>query len=380
VQEFNGFAPQALPVDSSNKKKIANLPGRDVDHSKSSVFWWPQSDFSHRRSWVEPRKGSRMPVPERGVVDDGLRFPESDIQRRKEFVGLGPDDLSRLAMASPLVTARASQYVVAFFNYLARFEETATLFAGVKALEEARQLKRDHLAAMMRGDYGRRYVDQRLRLAKIYSDAKLEVRIFLGAYRHLMSTIGVDLMERFADNPSEGFKTFGAVEKIGFFDMGIIIDHLLVERERTIALQQEAIRDLSTPVLQLRRGLLLLPIIGEVDTRRAQLLTDGLLLAIRSTRARVVVMDITGVRAINADVAHHLVQTVEAARLIGVVVILSGLSPAVAQALVELGVELSAYEIVGDLQSGVERSEHLLGYRVVGEGPRGAVAHLTAGI
>jgi rsbT co-antagonist protein RsbR len=301
------------------------------------------------------------------MCDDGLRFDEPDIERRKKFVGLQEIDLARLAMASPLVTARASQYVAAFFDYLARFEEAATAFAAQWVLEEARQLKRDHLAAMVRGDYGEKYVDQRLRLARIYSEAKLEVGIFLGAYHHLISSIGIDMVEHFRDDPREGFRIFVSLQKIAFFDMGIILDFLLVERERTIARQQDAIRDLSTPVLQLRQGLLLLPIIGEVDTRRAQLLTDGLLLAIRSTRAKVVVMDITGVSAINVEAADHLLQTVEAARLIGVVVILSGLSPAVAQALVDLGVELSALQIVGDLQRGVERSERLLGYRVVGE-------------
>jgi rsbT co-antagonist protein RsbR len=108
-------------------------------------------------------------------------------------------------------------------------------------------------------------------------------------------------------------------------------------------------------------------VVGVVDTPRARRLTDDLLREIRSTRARVVVMDITGVASINVEVANHLVQTVEAARLIGVIVILSGLSPAVARALIDLGVELSAFDIVGDLRSGVERSEHLLGYRVVRE-------------
>ena len=89
------------------------------------------------------------------------------------------------------------------------------------------------------------------------------------------------------------------------------------ERERVIHEQQEAIRELSTPVLQVRDRLLILPIIGVLDSARARQLTEQLLGAIRDNRATVVVIDITGVATIDRTVANHLVQTVEASRLMG---------------------------------------------------------------
>ncbi|HEX5034885.1 MAG TPA: STAS domain-containing protein, partial [bacterium] len=89
------------------------------------------------------------------------------------------------------------------------------------------------------------------------------------------------------------------------------------ERERIIRQQQEAIRELSTPVLQVRERLLILPIIGVIDPQRARQLTEQLLRGIRTNRAKVVVIDITGVPAVDATVANHLVQTVDASRLMG---------------------------------------------------------------
>src|ERR1700739_2866918 len=89
------------------------------------------------------------------------------------------------------------------------------------------------------------------------------------------------------------------------------------ERERVIRQQQEAIRELSTPVLQVRERLLILPIIGAIDPQRARQLTEQVLQGIRTNRAKVVVIDITGVAAMDATVANHLVQTVEASRLLG---------------------------------------------------------------
>src|SRR5881397_4017905 len=136
------------------------------------------------------------------------------------------------------------------------------------------------------------------------------------------------------------------------------------QRERVIRQQQEAILELSTPVLQVRERLLILPIIGVIDAHRARQLTQQLLRGIRNNRAKVVVVDITGVPAIDSAVANHLVQTVEASRLMGASVIITGLSSEIAQTLVTIGVDLSKMNAVGDLQGGIEEAERLLGYRV----------------
>src|SRR5499427_6484095 len=136
------------------------------------------------------------------------------------------------------------------------------------------------------------------------------------------------------------------------------------ERERTIREQQEAIRELSTPVLQVRDRLLIIPIIGIIDPHRARQLTEQLLRGIRANRAKVVVIDITGVAAMDSHVANHLVQTVEASRLLGATVIVTGLSPEIAQTLVNIGVDLAKMTTVGDLQGGIEQAERLLGYKV----------------
>jgi rsbT co-antagonist protein RsbR len=146
------------------------------------------------------------------------------------------------------------------------------------------------------------------------------------------------------------------------------------ERERIIRQQQEAIRELSTPVLPVRERLLILPIIGVIDPQRARQLTEQLLRGIRNNRAKVAVMDITGVPAIDSSVANHLVQTVESARLLGATVIVTGLSPEIAQTLVTIGVDLGKITTVGDLQGGIEEAERLLGYKVIliGEATRQA--------
>jgi len=113
-----------------------------------------------------------------------------------------------------------------------------------------------------------------------------------------------------------------------------------------------------------RERLLILPIIGVLDTQRARQLTDQLLRAIRAHRARLVVVDITGVADVDEAVANSLVNTVDASRLMGADVIITGLSAEIAQTLVTIGVDLNKMHTVGDLQGGIEEAERQLGFRV----------------
>ena len=136
------------------------------------------------------------------------------------------------------------------------------------------------------------------------------------------------------------------------------------QRERVIRDQQDALLELSTPVLQVRERLLILPIIGVLDQDRAQQLTEQLLHGIRAHRAKLVVIDITGVPNMDEAVANSLVDTVTASRLMGADVIITGLSSEIAQTLVTIGVDLSKMHTVGDLQGGIEEAERQLGFRV----------------
>jgi rsbT co-antagonist protein RsbR len=140
---------------------------------------------------------------------------------------------------------------------------------------------------------------------------------------------------------------------------------LIREQRRMVVRQQEAMLELSTPVLQFRERLLLLPIVGLIDSQRAQQLTEQLLRAIRDQRALVVVVDITGVVAVDSAVANHLMHTVEAARLMGATVIVTGVSAEVAQTLVTLGIELGKLNTVGDLQGGIDAADRIAGYVLV---------------
>ncbi len=291
--------------------------------------------------------------------------PEIDIERRLKRVDFRGEDARNLAAVKEAVLEHLDEHVAAFFDYLAPIQEARELFRRRALLEEAKGLKRLHLIAMVQGDYGPAYVKQRFELGRLYNQAALEVHVFLGAFHAQLRSIGRRILERFGSDVQMAYEHITSLNKLAFFDISIIVDAMVADRERTIVLQQEAIRELSTPTLQLRERLLVLPIIGMLDSHRAQKLTANLLKTVREKRARVVVMDVTGVATIDTKVANHLIMTVAAARLMGVQVIVTGISADVAQSLVTLGVDLDTVQTVGDLQGGLEEAEKILGYTVV---------------
>lgn len=149
--------------------------------------------------------------------------------------------------------------------------------------------------------------------------------------------------------------------------LDIAMSHLgeayLAAKEQIIAKQQAAIRELSMPILQVRERLLVIPLVGVVDNERARQLIESLLIAVRDRRARGVVIDVTGVPHVDTNVAGHLVQACDAARLMGTLVVITGISPEMAQTLVGLGARLPAAETLVDLQEGIEFIETTLASR-----------------
>ncbi len=193
----------------------------------------------------------------------------------------------------------------------------------------------------------------------------VETHEVVGIVLLLRDVLGRSLFAKYHEDFTELNRVLDAYEPAANRIANTVAVGFVQERERIIREQQEAIRELSTPVLQVRERLLILPIIGVIDPQRARQLTEQLLRNIRTNRAKVVVLDITGVPYIDSAVANHLVQTVEAARLLGATVIVTGLSPEIAQTLVNIGVDLGKMNTVGDLQGGIEEAERLLGYNVV---------------
>jgi rsbT co-antagonist protein RsbR len=294
-----------------------------------------------------------------------LDISEAEIIQRKEFLQFVGEDSDRLLSVNDLATAYADPVIEDFYQHLLSFDETRLFFRNPRVLDYVKRMQKEYFLRLTQGDYNSEYIENRLKIGAVHERIGLPVKTYLGAYNFYLRAVADRLIEAYPDDLLQAMQVLLSLMKLVFLDIGLAIDTYIVQRERTIREQQEAIRELSTPVLQVREQLLILPIVGMIDALRARQLTEGLLRAIRGNRARVVVIDITGVPAVDSAVANHLVQTVDASRLMGATVIVTGLSPEIAQTLVTIGVDLTKMNTVGDLQGGIEEAERLLGYQVV---------------
>ena len=289
---------------------------------------------------------------------------EQELLRRKDFLEFRDEDVAYLIGINDLAQRYAESVIEDFYRHLLSFEETKVFFRDPEVLKRVKDAQQQYFLRLTQGNYDLAYAQNRLLIGAVHERANLPVKAYLGMYNYYLRAVANRLIEAFRNEPQRAWSSFLSLMKLTFLDIGLAIDTYINSRERTIREQREAIQDLPTPVLRLREGMLLVPIIGLIDSQRARVLTEQLLGAVRDDRAKVVVIDITGVQAVDSRVANHMVQTVEAARLMGATAILAGVSPGIAQTMVTLGIDLGRMITVGDLQSGIERAEELLGYTV----------------
>ncbi|HEY1015337.1 MAG TPA: STAS domain-containing protein [Herpetosiphonaceae bacterium] len=135
-------------------------------------------------------------------------------------------------------------------------------------------------------------------------------------------------------------------------------------KDEIIDLQQTALQELSTPIIPIYEGILVLPLVGSIDSQRAGQIMEGLLEGISANSADVVIMDITGVPVIDTGVANYILQAARAARLLGSQVVLVGIGAEIAQTIVQLGIDLSGITTRSNLQTGIEFALGTLGLAI----------------
>lgn len=146
-----------------------------------------------------------------------------------------------------------------------------------------------------------------------------------------------DVIQEQCDAPIEViWSATRLLDKLGLFSMQCF----MASREIVIREQQESMLELSTPVVQLWKGILAIPLIGSLDSNRTQIVMESLLEKIVETESDIAIIDITGVPTVDTMVAQHLIKTITAAKLMGAKCIISGIRPQIAATIVHLGVEL----------------------------------------
>lgn len=290
-----------------------------------------------------------------------LLIDNESIQQRLAWSAIDESDLERIRALAPFADDIADMVIDRFYQHILSFEKAAGMFRDEATIERVKAGQKRYFQELTTANCDEAYIRERIRIGQIHERAGIGPDLYIGAYDYYLNQLGRLLLEQSADDPGRAFELYLSLQKMAHFDMALALETFVSARERTIEAQQREISELPTPVLKLKDNLLLIPVVGSLDSYRARSLTIELLTSIKDYQAKVLVLDITGVSAVDSAVANHLLQTVTAARFMGAYSIVTGISPSVAQTLAKIGVDGSSLNAFGDLQRGLEQAERLLG-------------------
>ncbi|WP_031554620.1 STAS domain-containing protein [Parvularcula oceani] len=191
-----------------------------------------------------------------------------------------------------------------------------------------------------------------------------EMATFVAA---LKSPLFHSLRERMAGSPDALIEEVWHITRIVDAFALYTTEVFIAERELVIERQRTEMLELSTPVVQLWDDILALPLIGTMDSVRAQDVMENLLEAIVERKAEIVIIDITGVQTVDTQVAQHLLRTAAAVRLMGAECVISGISPRIAQTMVQLGVDVGEVVTSGSIQNALTYAFRKVGVRIAAE-------------
>jgi rsbT co-antagonist protein RsbR len=242
--------------------------------------------------------------------------------------------------------------------------ESRSFFPDDATLTRVKKLQNAYFLNLFSGHCDLNYVRDRLRVGAAHERIGMPPKLYLGAYRRYLALIHAKLLDHFKGNETEAAVALSSIRKIIFFDMALAIDTYIAAYLETMTRHQAAIRELSTPVIKVHDRILLLPIVGTVDTQRAHQIMETVLVQVVEQQAKVMILDIAGVPVVDTKVADHILKTTAAVQLLGAQTILTGISASVARTVVQLGVEITRMHTRAKLSEGIELALSIIGKKI----------------
>ena len=270
-------------------------------------------------------------------------------------------DVALIREAGRRLEGRFDAFIAEWYQWLCGHAEFERYFAADRArLERAQSMQRVHWQTFFSGLIDPEYFRSRRYVGAVHARIELPNDIFLAGMSEVRNQLARELgaVEPRIDEFEE---MIAAIGKLLALETFLAIDELTRIQREKLEEASQAIIEMSTPVTPIWEGMLLLPLVGIMDSIRARDVMNKTLAKIAETRSRVFVLDIGGVAAMDTAVANQIIKISKATRLMGCETIVSGISPAVARTLVELGVAVDEVRTTATLQDAITIGLRLIG-------------------
>jgi len=273
---------------------------------------------------------------------------------------LTDETLAAVREAGQLLEPRLDGFIEKWYGWLRAQPEFTLFFPDPATVGRIKQLQLVNWREFFTAKVTDAYVAHRRHIGAVHARIELPTEVYLAGMSKSHQLLIAELREAGGD-PARLTAMADAISKMVYFDSFIVLDTITSIAKEKIVESNKAIMQMSTPVTAIWEGILLLPLVGIIDSQRTQDIMNRTLEKIGEARAKMFVLDISGVATVDTGVANHLIKITQATRLMGCESIISGISPAIAQTLVGLGVNVGEVETTATLRDAFEQALERVG-------------------
>jgi rsbT co-antagonist protein RsbR len=270
-----------------------------------------------------------------------------------ERFDISGSDLSLLKECGQVLGSPTIDRVVdRFYEWLPKQPEFNVFFNSTDEVNRVKKLQKVYWVDFFSGVVDQRYIEYRTHIGDLHARRDLPSEVYFAGMLQFQLFFMDEL--RTSLNPDRLERAIAAFTKLTALDTFVVSDQIAQFAKRRVTESSQAMLAMSTPVTSIWDGILLLPLVGIVDSQRTKDIMEKVLSCISESRARVFVMDISGVVTVDTAVANHFIRVTQATRLMGCQSIISGISPNVAQTLVELGANVGEVRTTATLSDALQ--------------------------
>ncbi len=304
------------------------------------------------------------------MSDNSALIPDNESPTRLktllELYSISEDDTKKIQSYGDIVVPKLDEFIRLFYDWLRDQSEFDEFFPDEETLAHVQKMSRGYWEEFFRHDLDVDYLKKRDKIGETHARIGLPLTIYFGAMHRSLKLFTEDLYD-VRLSPEDYLAAMRAVTKRVHLDTGLVVETYSRVTSEAMAAQSRALMEMSTPVTQIWEGVLFLPIVGIVDSKRAQEIMNATLTKISHTHSRAFIMDISGVAVVDTAVANYLIKVTKATRLMGCECTISGLSPAIAQTMVELGIDVGKVKTTATMQDALVDAFERLGLNFGGD-------------
>jgi rsbT co-antagonist protein RsbR len=276
---------------------------------------------------------------------------------------ISEEDLQRVTALGAKIIPLLDDYVEAFYEWLQPQPEFAQYFSDPNRLARVKAAQKNFWHQTLLANVNEEYIESRQTLGASHAKIGLSLESYFAGVSKSLSYFQSLFAE---DSEKEEFHLQQiALGKLVHLETAIVVQAYSTMTQQKIEQQSRTLLEMSTPVTSIWDGVLMLPIVGLLDSKRAQDLMQTVLEKISETRSKVIILDISGVAVVDTAVANHIIKITKASKLMGCDCIVSGLSPAIAQTIVELGIDVDNISTTSTLSDALETALTAIGHKIV---------------